>query len=77
MATVLNTSFMLSTVRHSYNKTGVVFDIVVGILGIIGCYGLSLLPLDTTLAILLFVSILGVVLILWMGKEYLYARKAR
>jgi hypothetical protein len=77
MAIVINSSFMISTVRHSYNKANLMLDIIVGVLGIAGCYGLTLLSLRVNLAIMLFISIAGGILILWLGKEYIYARKTR
>lgn len=77
MASVLNTSYVLSTIRHSLNKAKLSFDIIVFILVIGGCYGLIFVPLGITLKILFYISILGGVLIFWIGREYIHARKAR
>ena len=77
MSSVLNSAFILSTIRNSFKKNSIMLDVSFVVLALVGCILLSLLSIKSTLTIFIIVAASGGILIIWLGKEYRNARKNR
>jgi hypothetical protein len=78
MAVVINSSYILSIVRHSYKKEkSIIFDILMIITIISASIFISKLDFSNIVNILLYVSLAGIILLFWFIKENHNARKIK
>jgi hypothetical protein len=78
MATVINSSYILSFVRHSYKKgKNILFDIFIIILIVASTIFINKLKFNNLVEVLMYVSLFGIILIFWLLKEAYCVRKVK
>jgi hypothetical protein len=78
MATIINGSFNMSIIRESYNvKKPIIVDFLLLILMISSIVFINVLDFSLVVNILLYVSSLGIILLIWLMKEAYNARKVK
>lgn len=76
MATVINSSYILSFIRHSYKiKKNLLFDLVILSIIILSIIFINKLNFNSVVDIFMYVSLCGFILLIWLLKETYRVRK--